>query len=127
MVISAILAGVIVVAVIVVLVVTASSGSRSSGPPAAGSPAQLSLGQKVFSAHCAQCHGRSLEGGPMGPRVVSSEFAALPDASYRTAMASGVPNRRPEFGPMPPQAVTPTEADAVIAYIRSQQHAAGLV
>ena len=63
----------------------------------------------------------------MAPAIVSTELASLADTSYRAAMANGVPNHRPTFGPMPPQSVTPAEADAVIAYIRSQQHAAGLV
>lgn len=60
-----------------------SSPPESSLTPASGvaAPAnfgeQVAAGQKLFGAHCAECHGASGEGSP-GPRVVGLEQGALP-------------------------------------------------
>ena len=81
----------------------------------------ISAGRKIYTGHCAVCHGRAGDGSSMGPPIFSGELASLPDDAYRQAIAHGVPNKRPQYGPMSAQPVSASDAAKVIAYIRSAQ------
>ena len=107
----------IVVAVGLIIVVA----TRPSTKRAARRADAVSAGRQVYVAKCAICHGREGDGSSMGPPMFSGELASLPDSSYRQAIANGVSNRRPQYGPMPPQKLSASDTDKVISYIRSAQ------
>lgn len=111
---------VLVVAGIIAFVATRPSAKRASTQADA-----ISAGKKVYVERCAICHGREGDGSAMGPPMFSGELAALSDDAYRTAIKDGVPNRRPQYGAMPPQTMSSSEAAHVIAYIRSAQRGPG--
>lgn len=58
---------------------TASAATATPEPSAAPTTfaEQVSLGQKLYGAHCAECHGASGEGGK-APKVVGLDSGALP-------------------------------------------------
>lgn len=73
-----------------VLVVAACGGGGAGGeaappataPSAGAEPqtpeAQIAAGQKLYSQHCADCHGASGEGSAKSPRIVGIDQGALP-------------------------------------------------
>lgn len=86
-------------------------------------------GEAVFEANCAVCHGQGGTGTAQGPPLVHQVYEPShhPDDALRNAVAQGVQPHHWEFGPMPPvPAVDGEDVDAVIAYVRSLQRAAGI-
>jgi hypothetical protein len=69
------------------------------------------------------------EGHGLRPPFLSVIYAPNhhPDESFYVAVEQGVQPHHWDFGPMPPQpAVTREQVEAIVAYIRSQQEAAGI-
>ena len=89
----------------------------------------VTMGKALYEDTCALCHGADLEGTDTGPPFLSEIYAPNhhPDESFYAAVEQGVQPHHWDFGPMPPQpAVTPEQVEAIVAYIRSQQEAAGI-
>lgn len=113
---------VLVVAAVVAALVL--GGGESSEPVEAGSPEQLAVGEEVFDANCATCHGEGLVGGLAGPPLLHEIYAPdhHPDSTIRAAIANGVQPHHWDFAGMPPiQGLSGQDVDAVIAYIRDVQ------
>ena len=60
-------AGTALLAIVAVLLAIGASAGWRSAPAAEGDPgdaAEVALGEQVYAAHCAACHGNHLEGQP---------------------------------------------------------------
>jgi len=87
------------------------------------------VGQSLFAAHCAACHGTDALGTDQGPPLIHRiyEPSHHSDLAFYRAIALGVHQHHWEFGDMPPvPAVSGEEAAHIIAWIRRQQRSAGI-
>jgi mono/diheme cytochrome c family protein len=117
---------VVVVAVAALFVVLVGGGNER----AASTPdARLAQGEDLFQANCATCHGQDLRGTFVGPALLHEIYAPdqLADDDIRAAVANGVTPKNWDFSGMPPFPNLDTDdVEALIAYVRSSQRAAGL-
>ena len=80
-------------------------------------PAKVERGKAIYGIQCTGCHGPDLRGGDLGgPNLLRSQLALTDRAGE--VIAPIILNGRPNGG-MPPISVTPADADAVAAYVRS--------
>ena len=101
---------------------SASSGHRVGGfvpgqkrPP--GDPAQIARGKTLFGVNCRSCHGADLRGGDMGgPNLLRSQVA-LRDLNGELIVPI-IQGSRQQMG-MPAIPISPDDAKAVAAYVRS--------
>jgi mono/diheme cytochrome c family protein len=118
---------VVVVVAVVVLVVVLAGGDDE---PAASTPeTRLAQGDELFQANCATCHGQDLRGTFVGPPLLHEIYAPdqLADDDIRAAVANGVTPTNWDFSGMPAFPNLDTDdVEALIAYVRSSQQAAGL-
>jgi mono/diheme cytochrome c family protein len=104
---------------------TADASAATAG---AGGTADLALGDEVYQANCALCHGDDLRGTERGPSQLSVVYEPShhSDQSYVAAITQGSPAHHWDFGDMPPvEGLDQDEIASVIAYIRSVQEAEG--
>jgi mono/diheme cytochrome c family protein len=125
---ASLIGGVVVVVFAgVVLVVVLAGGDDK---PAASTPeARLAQGVELFQANCATCHGQDLQGTFVGPPLLHEIYAPdqLTDDDIRAAVANGVTPKNWNFSGMPAFPNLDTDdVEALIAYVRSSQRAAGL-
>jgi mono/diheme cytochrome c family protein len=120
--------GLFVVAAVVVLVVVLAGGDDDK--PAASTPeARLAQGEELFQANCATCHGEDLRGTFVGPPLLHEIYAPdqLADDDIRAAVATGVSPKNWDFSGMPAfPSLDTDDIEALIAFVRSSQRAAGL-
>jgi cytochrome c oxidase cbb3-type subunit 3 len=84
-------------------------------PP--GDPAQIARGKTLYGISCTSCHGADLRGGDMGgPNLLRSQ-AALSDRDGEL-IAPIIQGSRQNSG-MPAVSMSPADAQAVAAYVRS--------
>ena len=91
--------------------------------------ALASIGEAVFEANCAECHGTNAAGTDNGPPLVHNIYNSRhhADASFHFAVRAGARQHHWRFGDMPPQEqVTDDEVPAIIAYVRELQQANGI-
>jgi mono/diheme cytochrome c family protein len=120
-----------VLAAVVVALVAGGCGGGDSAPKTAAE--RVAAGQKTYQSICAACHGRDLRGTAAGPSMLAPVFApgTHPDSAFYAAVDNGVSPHghfeKSTWGAMP---ALPTldrdDLTNVIAYIRSQQRAAGI-
>ena len=92
-------------------------------------PSELAVGEEVFQANCAACHGEQLEGSLVGPSFLDDIYAPEhhPDDAIRAAVANGVQPHHWDFGAMPPvPGLSDADVEAVIAYVRHEQEDNGV-
>jgi cytochrome c oxidase cbb3-type subunit 3 len=84
-------------------------------PP--GDPAQIARGKTLFGVNCRSCHGADLRGGDMGgPNLLRSQVALRDqDGELIVPIIQG---SRQQMG-MPAIPISPDDAKAVAAYVRS--------
>ncbi len=118
----------------IVWIATTLRDRASASPANPEDPAQVALGQQVYTAQCARCHGANLEGQPDWKKPLPSGAMPAPphDASGHTwhhadgllfeivtkgsqAYAPDAPNTMPAFGDV----LSNEEIWAVLAYIKS--------
>lgn len=100
----------------------ASGQNRTGGfvpgqkrPP--GDPAQIARGKTLFEINCRSCHGADLRGGDMGgPNLLRSQVA-LSDLDGELIVPI-IQGSRKNMG-MPAIGVSPEDAKAIAAYVRS--------
>ena len=100
----------------------AAGGRRPGGfvpgqqrPP--GDPAQIARGKTIYGISCTSCHGADLRGGDMGgPNLLRSQVA-LVDREGETIVPI-IQGSRQTSG-MPAISMSPDDAHAVAAYVRS--------
>ncbi|HXR74378.1 MAG TPA: c-type cytochrome [Bryobacteraceae bacterium] len=84
-------------------------------PP--GDPAQIARGKTLFGVNCRSCHGADLRGGDMGgPNLLRSQVA-LRDLNGELIVPI-IQGSRQQMG-MPAIPISPDDAKAVAAYVRS--------
>ncbi len=88
------------------------------------------IGERVFNAKCAVCHGRNAAGQQgIAPPLVHKiyEPGHHGDGAFMLAARTGVRAHHWRFGDMPPvEGVTDAEIDAIVAYVRALQKASGI-
>jgi mono/diheme cytochrome c family protein len=114
----------------VLILVIGALGLAACGGDGDGDP--VARGDELFhgEAACATCHGPALQGTTMGPPLLHEIYRPdhHPDDAIRAAVRNGVQPHHWDFGPMP--ALTHLDGgdiDAVIAYVRAEQEAAGIL
>ena len=97
--------------------------------PDAFSP-NAQIGQRVFEAKCAACHGINAVGQDgVAPPLVHKiyEPSHHGDESFQRAAVLGVRAHHWRFGDMPPvEGITPGDVTMIIAYVRELQRANGI-
>jgi cytochrome c oxidase cbb3-type subunit 3 len=79
-------------------------------------PEQVARGKAIYGISCTACHGADLRGGDMGgPNLLRSQLAIVDKEGENIIPV--VQNGR---GSMPPIQMSPADAQAVAAYLRSQ-------
>ena len=81
----------------------------------AGDPVQIERGEKLYSVTCRACHGADLRGGDIGgPNLLRSQIALADRDGERI-----VPVIQGSLSGMPAVNMSPEDAKAVAAYVRS--------
>jgi len=87
------------------------------------------LGEKTFTAVCAQCHGSNASGSDKGPPLVHDTYnpGHHADGAFYMAVKRGVKAHHWPFGHMPPQkGVSEKQVAEIIQYVRELQQANGI-
>jgi cytochrome c oxidase cbb3-type subunit III len=120
-------------AALLALTITAAGQAPAQAPPAGGNrapggfvpgqkrppgdPAQIARGKTLFEINCRSCHGADLRGGDMGgPNLLRSQVA-LSDLDGELIVPI-IQGSRQSMG-MPAIGVSPQDAKAIAAYVRS--------
>jgi cytochrome c len=106
-------------------------GQGPSVPTSPGTalPRTFMVGEALFNAHCARCHGTSAVGTEQGPSLLWRIYAPShhSDESFYLAVQQGVRAHHWRFGHMLPlPEVTRHEVTSIIAYVRWLQQQAGV-
>jgi mono/diheme cytochrome c family protein len=104
--------------------ITIASASIGAACGADGPTTTLGRGEAIYGANCAQCHGADLAGTDRGPSLLEPMYGPdqLSDAEVADAIRNGVDEEFWEFGPMPANgAITDTQIEAIIAFVRAEQ------
>lgn len=92
-------------------------------------PVTVAEGAALYAATCAVCHGADLRGTDVGPPLIHPYYAPNhhADEAFQRAVAFGVVPHHWNFGSMPPQQhLTREEVEKIIAFVRTEQEAAGI-
>lgn len=119
---------VVIIAAVVVLVVVLAGGGDDE-PSVLTHDELVAEGGELFTQNCATCHGRDLNGTFVGPPLLHEIYAPdrLPDSAIRAAVANGVSPHNWDFSGMPSfPNLGADDVEALIAFVRSSQRAAGL-
>lgn len=87
------------------------------------------MGEALFDANCAPCHGGRGVGTGQGPPLVHRiyEVGHHADAAFYRAVAIGVRAHHWRFGDMPPvPGLAPDEVMAIVRYVRWLQQVSGI-
>jgi mono/diheme cytochrome c family protein len=88
------------------------------------------IGQKVFAARCAECHGTDAGGVEgAGPPLIHNYYEPNHhgDAAFFIAAEQGVRAHHWRFGDMPPvEGISRAEVAAVVAFVRKVQRENGI-
>jgi mono/diheme cytochrome c family protein len=117
------------VAAVVGIAVVVVAGTRPE-PFEPAEPGLVAEGAVLYAAGCAVCHGSQLEGTDQGPPFLHTIYAPNhhSDEAFQRAVAVGVVPHHWQFGPMPPiPNLDRDEVAAIVAFIRAEQQAAGII
>lgn len=115
------------------VVLAASCGGGSAGDDAGTGiepqdPELVALGEDLYQANCASCHGIDLRGTDQGPSQLSVVYEPghHGDAAYYLAVRNGVRQHHWTFGDMPAvEGLADPEIEAIVAYVRENQRING--
>ena len=102
---------------------------REVHTPPAGFIADKEQGGQLFVEYCSQCHGRNGKGTKQGPPLIHKIYRNdhHSDMSFYKAAQLGTYQHHWHFGNMPPvKNISPEQTGHIIAYIRQEQHEAGI-
>ena len=117
-----------------VVVAVALSGNQTDGGTDSGTgmPVQgshvVAVGEALYQASCAECHGADLRGTDLGPSHLSIVYEPNHhgDAVFVLATRNGVPQHHWPFGDMAPVlGLSDDDLVAIIAYVRENQRIFG--
>ena len=91
-------------------------------------PAGQERGRALYAAACGSCHGAHGEGSEQGPPMLHPLQARMHgDFAFERAVREGVQPHHYQMGSMPPvEDLASEDVDAIVAYVRWMQEAAGL-
>ncbi len=126
-------AWVVIVALVVVIVIGVvafgDAPPEEPGAPAAPlDPGLVALGEPLYQANCATCHGTDLRGTSNGPSHLSVVYEPNHhgDIAFILAARNGVEAHHWPFGDMPPvPGLSDEDLAAIVAYVRHIQRAEG--
>lgn len=87
------------------------------------------LGEKLFNANCAACHGQNAAGSDQGPPLVHRIYEPNHhgDASFYLAVQRGVQAHHWRFGNMQAvESVSEGDVEKIVHYVRELQRANGI-
>jgi mono/diheme cytochrome c family protein len=111
------------------------AGAQSLPTPQGATAADVALGNRIYhgqvaSAPCAGCHGDDAKGTPIGPDLTSTKWlwgdGSL--SSIEKIITDGVPEPKNYRSPMPPMGgaqLSPSQVNAVAAYVWAMSHPNG--
>jgi len=120
--------GLAAAALVAFVAITTGKGTGSGN--GVHDPAAIAEGKQLFLANCAACHGVDLMGSETGPPLLHVYYAPNHhgDEAFQQAVARGVVPHHWDFGPMDPvPGLTRDDVAGIIAFVRSEQEAAGIV
>ncbi len=88
-----------------------------------------SVGERLFQAECARCHGADLKGTQKGPPLLHPYYRPdhHADIAIYLAVRDGVVQHHWNFGNMPPvPTVDRVQVRDIVAFVRQAQQRAGL-
>jgi len=91
--------------------------------------ADTAEGDRLYHASCAQCHGPAGTGTKQGPPLVHKIYRPghHADLAFHWAVRDGTKQHHWDFGDMSPvPGLSPEEVGHIIAYVRNEQHKAGI-
>ncbi len=91
-------------------------------------PELVKLGDDLYQASCAECHGSDVRGTDRGPSHLSRVYEPNHhgDAAFLLAVQRGSPAHHWPFGDMlPVEGLTPEDVAAIVAFVREQQRLQG--
>jgi len=97
--------------------------------PPPGFMADARLGEELFAANCARCHGRAARGTSQGPPLVHQVYRPghHADLTFHMAVKNGARQHHWQFGDMAPvPKVGPEDVANIVSYVRREQRAAGI-
>ncbi len=97
--------------------------------PPVGFKGNAQQGRVLFNQYCVTCHGQSGRGTLQGPPLVHQIYrpAHHTGLTFHFAVRDGVRSHHWNFGDMKPLPdVTPETTEHIIAYVRREQHKAGI-
>lgn len=86
-------------------------------------------GRALYGQACVACHGAGLQGTDRGPSFLDPIYRPghHDDAAFLRAVRFGVRSHHWPFGDMPPVAgLTGAQIEAIVAFVRERQRAAGI-
>ena len=118
-----------VAAIFIVVLVLLSALIQREEEPFSGGVAQIEAGKLLFDKNCAECHGSGATGTDVGPPLVHIVYEPShhADFAFHRAVGQGVRQHHWRYGDMPAiDDVSEDQVDAIVAYVRSLQDAAGI-
>ena len=91
-------------------------GEAAPVPPALYTQAQARQGRAVFEQHCAQCHGKQLEGG-VAPALKGAEFASVQAGFTVQQIFEFLSVEMPAYAP---GSLTPSQYVEITAFLLQQ-------
>lgn len=85
-------------------------------------------GASLFAQACSECHGTDLTGTDKGPPLLHDFYRPghHSDAAFFAAISRGARQHHWNFGNMDPlPSLSQSQAEAIVAYVRETQRAAG--
>ena len=124
--------GIAALVVIVIVAVVAFGNTSNDDDGASGIPPQSSdlvaVGEPLYQANCASCHGADLRGTSTGPSHLSVVYEPNHhgDSAFVLAARNGVRAHHWSFGDMPPvPGLSDEDLAAIVAYVRNIQREEG--
>lgn len=91
-------------------------------------PELVAMGDVLYQANCARCHGSDLTGTDEGPSHLSVVYEPNhhTDFAFSQAVHFGSPAHHWGFGPMPPvDGLSGDDVTAIVAFVRENQRIRG--
>ena len=114
---------------ILTVVMAACGGEQRTGPTVEEQdPRLVELGEPLYRATCAECHGEDLRGTDIGPSHLSIVYEPghHTDFAFTQAVRFGSPQHHWRFGDMPPvEGLSDEDVAAITAFVRENQRVHG--
>lgn len=117
-----------VAVVLSMALVSACGGTTAATGIPTQDPEQVAVGELLYAARCAECHGTDLRGSDRGPSHLSEIYAPNhhADGAFLFAVQAGSRAHHWSFGDMPPiEGLSTEDVEAIVSFVREQQRIHG--